>query len=294
MPLIQDLLNEIDMTVVDFEKAIPKIETNIARELAVLFNELETRGGFLSPTVKNLRAVQKLKSKIRAAILSKDYTGSVDELIKQFTSVSEIQNAYFATISTTFKKGSVLKEVEKLARLNTIESLTGAGIESELVEQILDKALTNVKSGASFLDPRDELDFFIRGNKEFPGKLRAYTGLIVRDSINQFSASYSETIAADLGLKWYQYVGTTVGDSREWCVQMVKKKWIHESELTKLVKGTVNGKRVPIYDKTGLPGGMIAGTNAKNVKVRRGGWNCMHQIIPVATARVPKSVRDKV
>lgn len=294
MPLIQDLLNEIDSAVVDFEKVIPSIEKEVAGELARLFAELDTRGGFLKPTVKNLRTVQRLKNKIKAAIVNKSYTTNVDGLLKSFSTVSGIQDQYFSTLTTTFEKSAVLKEVEKLARLNTIESLTGAGIESQMVEQILDKALNNVKSASSFVDLRDELDFFIKGNAEFPGKLQAYSGLIVRDSINQFSASYSETVAADLGLKWFQYVGSTVSDSRAWCVQMVKKKYIHESELPKLITGPVNGVAIPKYDKTGLPQGMIAGTNAQNVKIRRGGWNCMHQLIPVATSNVPKSVRDKI
>ena len=294
MPLIQDLLNEIDDAVIDFEKVLPGIEKQVAGELSRLFSELETRNGYLKPTVKNLRTVQRLKNKIYDAIVNKSYTANVDGLLKSYSSISGIQDKYFATIATTFTKPAVLNEINKLARINTIESLTGAGIEGQLVQQVLDKALNNVKSASSFADLRDELDFFIRGAGDIPGKLTSYSGLIVRDSINQFSASYSETIAADLGLKWYQYVGTKVADSREWCVQMVKKKWVHESELPKLIKGTVNGKRVRIYDRTGLPQGMIAGTNAKNVRIRRGGWNCMHQLVPVATSSVPKSVRDKI
>ena len=294
MPLIQDLLNEIDDAVIDFEKVLPGIEKQVAGELSRLFSELETRNGYLKPTVKNLRTVQRLKNKIYDAIVNKSYTANVDGLLKSYSSISGIQDKYFATIATTFTKPAVLNEINKLARINTIESLTGAGIEGQLVQQVLDKALNNVKSASSFADLRDELDFFIRGAGDIPGKLTSYSGLIVRDSINQFSASYAETVAADLGLKWYQYVGTKVADSREWCVQMVKKKWVHESELPKLIKGTVNGKRVRIYDRTGLPQGMIAGTNAKNVKIRRGGWNCMHQLVPVATSSVPKSVRDKI
>ncbi len=294
MPLIQDLLNEIDDAIIDFEKVLPGIEKQVAGELSRLFSELETRNGFLKPTVKNLRTVQRLKNKIYDAIVNKSYTANVDDLLKSYSTISGIQDKYFATIATTFTKPAVLNEINKLARINTIESLTGAGIEGQLVQQVLDKALNNVKSASSFVDLRDELEVFIRGAKDLPGKLTSYSGLIVRDSVNQFSASYAETVAADLGLKWYQYVGTKVADSREWCVQMVKKKWVHESELPKLIKGTVNGKRVRIYDRTGLPQGMIAGTNAKNVKIRRGGWNCMHQLVPVATLSVPKSVRDKI
>ena len=186
MPLISDLLNEIDNAVIDFEKVLPGIEKQVAGELSRLFSELETRNGFLKPTVKNLRTIQRLKNKIYNAIVNKSYTANVDGLLKSYSSISGIQDKYFSTIATTFAKSAVLLEVDKLARLTTIESLTGAGIQSDLVQQVLDKAFTNVKSASSFINLRDELDLFIRGNIDIPGGLTKYSGLIVRDSINQF------------------------------------------------------------------------------------------------------------
>ena len=52
--------------------------------------------------------------------------------------------------------------------------------------------------------------------------------------------------------------------------------------------------KVPIYEKTGLPHGLIEGTNAENFFIRAGGWNCGHAIRPVPERNVPLEVRDRV
>jgi hypothetical protein len=69
--------------------------------------------------------------------------------------------------------------------------------------------------------------------------------------------------------------------------------YIHVSQLEEIVSGNICGEQVPIYDKTGLPQGMIAGTNASNFRINRGGYNCNHQLYPVSAAVVPKELRDK-
>ena len=48
-----------------------------------------------------------------------------------------------------------------------------------------------------------------------------------------------------------------------------------------------------IYDKTGLPQGMIDDTNVSNFPTYRGGYNCGHQSYPIPTALVPKDILTK-
>jgi len=56
------------------------------------------------------------------------------------------------------------------------------------------------------------------------------------------------------------------------------------------------GKRepVPVNQKTGLPSGMIPGTDASNIFIRRGGYNCKHQIRPVNERQVPTDILAKI
>jgi len=52
-------------------------------------------------------------------------------------------------------------------------------------------------------------------------------------------------------------------------------------------------KKVEIYDKTGLPQGMIPGTNPENFFIRAGGYNCQHSIRPVSETLVKSSAPDE-
>jgi hypothetical protein len=59
------------------------------------------------------------------------------------------------------------------------------------------------------------------------------------------------------------------------------------------LEGEIDGHQCKIYDATGLPMGMIDGTNPENFFVNRGGYNCGHELIPVSEVSVPKEVRER-
>jgi len=69
---------------------------------------------------------------------------------------------------------------------------------------------------------------------------------------------------------------------------------VHISEIPELLEGHIDGYDCEIYEKTGLPKGMIEGTTPENFIVNRGGWNCGHELIPVDELTVPKVVRDRI
>jgi hypothetical protein len=94
------------------------------------------------------------------------------------------------------------------------------------------------------------------------------------------------------------YVGSNIETTREFCEVLTKKKWIHKSEIPTILQGKIempDGEvvEVAIYDKTGLPKGMIADTTPENFQCNCGGWNCRHQLLPVADAMVPAAIRAK-
>jgi hypothetical protein len=97
----------------------------------------------------------------------------------------------------------------------------------------------------------------------------------------------------DLGLEWFMYTGSNIETTREFCEVLTKKKWIHKSEIPTILTGKIDDYQCEIYPKTGLPKGMIADTTPENFQCNCGGWNCRHQLIPVAEAAVPADVRAK-
>ena len=78
---------------------------------------------------------------------------------------------------------------------------------------------------------------------------------------------------------------------------MVEKKFFHKSEIPELLKGNFPQFKAmggEIYPKTGLPQGMVPGTNPETFLIYRGGYNCMHQAVPVSEDIVPRSERVRV
>ncbi len=112
-------------------------------------------------------------------------------------------------------------------------------------------------------------------------------------ALSQFTGQNNKLLTDDLGCEWFMYTGSNKETSREFCIQLTAKKFIHKSEIPTILTGRIDDYQCAIYEKTGLPYGMIEGTTADNFQCNCGGWNCRHQLVPIADALVPASLRAK-
>lgn len=108
-----------------------------------------------------------------------------------------------------------------------------------------------------------------------------------------FTAQNNKLLTDDLDTEWFMYTGSNIETTREFCQHLTEKKYIHRSEIPTILTGKIDDHQCEIYDKTGLPYGMIEGTTPENFQVNCGGWNCRHQLVPVADAVVPAELRAK-
>lgn len=172
--------------------------------------------------------------------------------------------------------------------------------------QIADILRTNITTGGSYSALNDQLREALVNTKT-DGLLLKYTKQITTDSINQYSAQYTQTVSNDLGFEFFAYQGTDIMTSRPFCQAMVEhNRYFHISQVPNLLKGldaqgnkleykdnkTDETKKVELYARTGLPHGFIPGTNVANFFVNRAGFNCMHQTRPVSESLVPLNVRE--
>ena len=108
-----------------------------------------------------------------------------------------------------------------------------------------------------------------------------------------FTGQNNKLLTDDLDTEWFMYTGSNIETTREFCQHLTEKKYIHRSEIPTILTGKIDDHQCAIYDKTGLPYGMIEGTTPENFQVNCGGWNCRHQLVPVADAVVPADVRRR-
>ena len=151
-----------------------------------------------------------------------------------------------------------------------------------------------VTSKAKFSDLTRELHEHLTTTENKQGALSKYANTYATTSMSQYVGENNRLLTNDLGLEWFEYVGSNIETTREFCDHLTEKRYVHKSEIKTILKGEIDGYQCEIYEKTGLPKGMIEGTNEQNFQVNCGGWNCRHQLVPVAKEAVPKELRDKI
>lgn len=286
-----ELLKTIQDALDNLEGSIPDIEKDIYARLLMLLKELKTNGANLAndaaSQVYNLKKIQSIKKELDKIILNPNYKESIANFATTYAEIATIQNTYFTTLVDTFSPSKVLDEIANLNVQSTVDSLTEAGIGSGVKDGIKEILRTNITSGGSYSDLTEQLRIYIISDKDSDGELLKYVRQTATDAINQYSASYTETISQDLGLDWFAYSGSIIATSRPFCITCEEKYYIHRSEFPSIVNGNIDGKKVSLA-------GQIPGTNENNFPIYRGGYNCGHQLIPISIDSVPQELKDKI
>lgn len=290
---IEKLIKAVDGSIDEFELALPFIEKDIASKVEILISKLDTRQGKIRPTVKNLRALKELRKEIQKILNSGKYNLAFENLEKSLVTITNANEDYFSAMVKEFTAPEVLKEVKAVTLLEMSESLKGSGINSNVVDGMLDIIKNDIYGSANFYDLNKSLREFIISEPDIPSRLARWSKQVVTDTMHQYSRTYQQIVTDDLGFEWYEYIGGLVKDSRCFCDEMVAKHFIHKSEFPTILAGKINGKSCPLNKDTGLPQGLKLGTNKDNLQVLCGGWKCHHEMPGVSKERVPKDIRAK-
>lgn len=297
--IILQLEELIQSRIDQFNSKMPGIQRQAFDKILDLTGDLETSNGRIKPSVKNIKLIAKIKQELNKTIFSKDYADDLDELIKSYEEITRLQNAYFTATVGKFTVPKVLAEVQNLAIEGVVDSLGDVGIDANFTSPVRDILVKNVTTGGSKAEFIEEVRRFVMGAEGVDGRLVRYSGQVVTDSLNQFNRNYGQIITDDLGLEWYSYDGSIKDTSREFCRKLIQAKrsgcmrYIHKSQLPEIISGMICGEQVQLYGKTGLPQGMIPGTNVANFPTNVGGYTCNHSLNAVSSAVVPKALRDK-
>lgn len=297
-----NITKETDRAVKKINDRIPAIQKETYEELMLELRRLDLSGDNVKATVKNLSLINSIKNKLNRLILSDEYKDQVKDFAKSFNEITALQNDYWRTIDKTFKPKPLLKAIREQAIGDTVAKLTEAGIGANIADPIADILRTNITTGGSYKDLTNQLRESLV-NTQTPGTMEKYISQITTDAVNQYSNQYTQIVSSDLGYEWFKYDNTDILTTRHFCDAMTDRPYFHISEVPALLRGEgltylnkKTGKREPvmIYEKTGLPSGMIPGTDASNFFIRRGGYRCGHSIRPVNERQVPQADKDRV
>lgn len=183
--------------------------------------------------------------------------------------------------------------MKQLAVQNTMDALMGSGLKANVTDKLNDILLRAVTTNAKFSDLQEELRAHLLGKDGGQGAFARYATTYATTALSQFTGQNNKLLTDDLDCEWFMYVGSNKETTREFCSHLTAKKFVHRSEIPDLLKGKIDDYQCAIYPKTNLPYGMIEGTTPDNFQCNCGGWNCRHQLIPVADAVVPLSIRQR-
>ncbi len=301
MATIKQVLDTVDESINGFMDKVPSIQKKIYTEIITLTKDLKLdSNGKIKNTIDNYRILSQLRTRLKNVIFGKEYLKASKDLIDSYDTINDVTKEYFASFASS--PSSTTEEVLKIIRQESINRtsmyLGDAGIDVNIIGKVQEILQSNITSGGSYAEFQSGLKDFIQGNAESVGAFEKYANTVVVDSLHTYSRTYGTIITEDLGLQWFQYTGTLLTSSREWCKHMVKKKYIHKSELDTVLYDNVDGadicsKEIPCNSKTKLPDGMKKDTNVNNIQNYAGGWNCGHRFIAIDEVLVPKELRDK-
>lgn len=220
---------------------------------------------------ENVQIINELNDVISNAIASSGYPAKVNEYLRSFETIKEFNFDAHRDVNdlSTDEMEKLINPVQKQVTQQTIDGLTGSGIDTQFIQPMKEGIFKNIVSGATITDLETYLKGYILSDELNLGKFKKYTTQIARDTLNQFDGQVNSRIANEFGLNAFKYVGSLIQDSRPQCVRWVGKGTLLLEELqTEINWANSNGS------------GMIPGTTPDNFSIYRGGYNCRHSAIP--------------
>lgn len=298
MASLKQVIDTLDSAADSFDKIATKTQKKIYDEVINLAKDIETDSqGKVKQSIANLKRLTNIKAKLSALAKDKEWVDSISQFAQYFGLLQKQQNEYFSshfpehTLTETAKKKHQL--MKQIAVQNTIDALIGDGLKANVTDKLNDILLRAVTTNEKFSDLQEELRAHLLGKDGGQGAFARYATTYATTALSQFTGQNNKLLTDDLDTEWFMYTGSNIETTREFCQHLTEKKYIHRSEIPTILTGKIDDHQCAIYDKTGLPYGMIEGTTPENFQVNCGGWNCRHQLVPVADAVVPADVRRR-
>lgn len=177
------------------------------------------------------------------------------------------------------------------------------------IEKIKESVLEILKESDCLTDQNIEIvkqtiDFNLQNNEgnkneiileeNHLSKWYSHTFLFEKDILNLCNAFSNKPIFnSDLGLNWFQFVGSNLKDTRPICKAMTKRRYFHVYEIGDIIKGIVDGRQLPV-ESNNLPEGFFSCTNEDNYLHLLNGRSCGHSFYFTSRVAVPEPIRKKI
>lgn len=147
------------------------------------------------------------------------------------------------------------------------------------VKNLMSQSVTAQVRTKDFIAGMNDL---ITGSGEQPGAIETYLKRYAHDLYMTYDRAYATSLAEEVGMKYFYYIGGTIEDSRDFCVAHNGKVWTTEEaqkwkEWTP-AKGTYpEGYKIKQKNRNEVPT-YISQFDGYQPLVHCGGFNCRHHV----------------
>lgn len=251
-------------------------EKAIFEELLLLFEQTDITDGKLASNQKTENFLAKLDSSILSVLKKSGYNEAINKYLVNFDKLSQNIKELHSQMNGINITSAQIDPFKRIEIANTIDKLTGSGLNKDFVLPVRQALYRNVLFGSSVTATEKSIKDFVLSSDGAESKLLRYVKQASRDAISQFEGSVQQGIGDELNLNAKRYVGSLIVDSRAQCVHWVEKGLLLNETLVgeiaiALEKGKLSGRKCQ---------GMNEATDIKTFDIYRGGYNCRHRSIP--------------
>lgn len=256
-----------------FRKKVIAVQNKLASEILLILSALRVDDGSVLNVSQNYLIIDAVYDSMYALMKQAGYIDALRELAVALDEKKTILDAVFGKLIPDFNpienSGTLAFNATKKEALRV---LSEGAVKMQQTE--FSKIMTeSLGASTNYKDLVRTIKENISGSEAFGGRLESYAGTYARDSFSIAERSYSTAIANEFKLDWFRYVGGTIEDSREFCIER-NDKVFHRSEIEAWVSEDWQGKN--------------RATTTENIFNLCGGYNCIHTLVPISENQVPK------
>lgn len=255
-----------------FVRSLSEIEQEIWDAVQKLLMQFKSENGFFVPDDKSKELIGLINKEIRKILREAHIKDEVSNFIDDFDQLDKNIKSIQENLNGIEVKQSIFSAQRQFTIDATVRSLVESNINLKFVDPVKKILYNRVSFGSSVVDAEKQLRQIVLGNKEHFGVLQRWIGQIARDSINEYQGTINQQIKVQYELTNVRYIGPLVEDSRAQCV-----RWINQ--LNGIISDDQLQSEIDWAYRNGS--GMKPDTTPQNFCQNRGGWNCIHEAIPV-------------
>jgi len=245
----------------DAEKRISRAlrEVNAVIESAIRDLDIDSVGN-IKATKINIQRAKSMRKLIIKELTNGDYSKEIESLVGGYSEVPSYVKEAFASVDIDPRFTSVDSDIINVTSSDTLAAVASLNPQwaTDIGADVYAAAISGSSRKNAILSARQRL----RGKTGKNGApLAPHAATIVNTNFAELDSLMLLRKGDEAGIEKWKYVGTTISDTRQWCVD-------HLDDV-------LTTKEVKAWSKK-----QWQGKKAGDPFVTRGGWNCRHGWTP--------------